>query len=333
MKKELLLVLLVMLSQLVTAQVIFEDDFDGLSQDYVCCNSHTGYNGTCDLPPGYTYFKSNGHDYGECNGLIIPEADRFGGRGENRGFRIHIEERTIPERDTQLTVELAEPQKTVYFRWYERNSANDLMAGPGDKLFRISNSNEEQIAFILWDPENSLPGIPVYAATASYIPAENIYDVQHFEKDGEVDFDLKTDVLPDTWHSYEIKIDIDGGSGELWVDGVSRGTIENQIWGGDWGIQYIYVGGNQQGQSWFEPQEEHRDYDDVTFSTEYIGPDECVDGDDISQSGACYCGGGPSPTDASNVYTSGYCCSGEWQAGFCDSSCVPSTEICDNGTD
>ena len=57
------------------------------------------------------------------------------------------------------------------------------------------------------------------------------------------------------------------------------------------------------------------DYDNVVFSTSYIGPARCQDG--VAIGAPCLCGGDPDPEDGSNVYTSGYCCGGTWQEGPC----------------
>jgi len=309
MKKAILLVFLLLVSISVSAQIIFEDDFDGFSQDYVCCNSDVT---SCIVPPGYYNFKSNGHDYGECDGQVIPAADRFGGQENNRGFRIYLEEDQTPLRDTQLEVMLGSNYKVVYLRWYLRESFVDFESF--EKLFRIADTTIQahgyQIFIPDWrhhyDPDNINP---VYFL---------LWESAHQTTNDWEEFDLR-DMGSDSWHSYELKIDLDNKITEFWVDGISYGEQSNSNWPDEWTIGKISLGGNGFGRPWSAPNEETRDYDDVVFSTEYIGPAECVDGDDISQSGPCYCGGTPSPTDASNVYTSGYCCSGEWQENECSS--------------
>ncbi len=60
------------------------------------------------------------------------------------------------------------------------------------------------------------------------------------------------------------------------------------------------------------------DYDNVVFSTSYIGPARCED--NIPIGAPCLCGGQADPEDASNVHRSGYCCNAHWQADPCSSA-------------
>ncbi|MFH1587510.1 MAG: right-handed parallel beta-helix repeat-containing protein [Candidatus Diapherotrites archaeon] len=306
MKSIILLVLLVLILQVVTAQVIFEDDFDAFTQDYLCGSPELGHD--CTGPPGYEVLKGSLNDasYGEPNAQIVAAGDRFGGVGNHRGLRFYLEARP-PEpliaNDSLLKKILSEPEKAIYVRWYMRESFVDFTSS-FQKLFRFGNSEGEQtfvpewkywrysdppeVQFNFWDSQN---GNLMYTT-----------------------FDLKTDVLPDSWHSYEIKIDLNNDEIEFWFDGESKGAFSDRDYSDYGNTQGINIGGNTYNIDWLEPVEETRDYDDVVVATEYIGPAECVDGDDISQSGACYCGGIPSPTDASNVYASGFCVGGTWQA-------------------
>ena len=57
------------------------------------------------------------------------------------------------------------------------------------------------------------------------------------------------------------------------------------------------------------------DYDNVVFSTSYIGPARCQDNTPIDA--PCLCGGDPDPESAQNVHSTGYCCSGQWQETAC----------------
>jgi hypothetical protein len=70
------------------------------------------------------------------------------------------------------------------------------------------------------------------------------------------------------------------------------------------------------------------DLDNVVISREYIGPAPCADG--VAIGAPCLCGGEADPDDASNVFSSGYCCAGAWQADPCgvapDDSVEPSPD-------
>ncbi|MFH1587496.1 MAG: LamG domain-containing protein, partial [Candidatus Diapherotrites archaeon] len=275
--------------------VIFEDDFDSFTRDYECDNSYA-----CEKPDSYDLFKSHGGDYGKPNGQIINEADRFGGQGENRGYRICLEEDVFPARDTQLEVTLTHPQEVMYFRWYGREST--LQFTNYQKLFRIFTASYNNILTIGWK-HKTLPGEPIWLYLFNTNTADNILFT---------DFDLGTDIIPGDWHCYELLVDLNSKTTEFWVNGITRGRITERSFPDDWSIGIVAIGGNQYGHDWVEPVEYTRDYDDVVFSTEYIGPAFCLDTDRISveRGGACYCGNGsPSPTSAAGIYSSGYCIS------------------------
>ncbi|MFH1256384.1 MAG: hypothetical protein V1494_03760 [Candidatus Diapherotrites archaeon] len=126
---------------------------------------------------------------------------------------------------------------------------------------------------------------------------------------------------------------VSNGIARTWINGKKVMDRDDLVFRTDNGvIDAINIGDNiiYDGVSgsldvpWSPPEEKTIWFDDIVFSTNYIGPEPCPDGTEITPEnvGACYCGGTPSPTDSSNVHTNGYCCNGAWQT----TSCTPATQ-------
>ncbi|MFH1586454.1 MAG: hypothetical protein ABID38_01200, partial [Candidatus Diapherotrites archaeon] len=307
--------------------VIFEDDFDGLNQDYFC--GCLGYLEPCGAPLNYSYLDGDfcSGNYGSCTTNLSGEGDREGGSGNNRGMRFYIEEDQYPCGEGGLSKNLGNSYKKIHLRWYMRESTTFPGINYGyQKLFRISDTISVSQIFVpewVYRAEIDSTIMSLWNATGS---TNEWWDV-----------DLVTDITPYTWHSYEIKMDLENKLAEFWIDGASFGEQTSPGWGDGWSINEIKIGGNWAIHNWAYPNEETRDYDDLVISTEYIGPAECPDSVDIEPIGACYCGGSPSPTNTINIHTSGFCCSGVWQATSCSAQCTESWSctswsLCVNGT-
>jgi len=214
------------------------------------------------LPPGYEGFGSNAIDnqgacvhYGECNAQVTTDAS-CGPAGPNaRGFRIYLEEDCWPTGENILRKDLGAGHQLLYLRWYQRESTTDF--ANFQKLFRLKQPSGQVL-------------IPEWQVDGNALRM-NLWDVNSGNRffDG---YDLRTDYVPGTWVSYEIKIDIVAQQAEFWVDGVSRGSFTNPAWSTSWAIRYVEVGGNQYGHSWSAPVEQYRDYDDIVVSSAPVGP-------------------------------------------------------------
>jgi hypothetical protein len=251
----------------VGAVVVFEEDFDGFSQDWVCCLSDCALDP--GLPPGYSGFSSNtlGGNYGECNCQVTTDADRAGG---GRGMRIYLEEDAWPTGENILKKDLGADHRLLHIRWYMRESTKDF--SNFEKLFRI----KEAVGQIL---------IPEWKAEGSHVYM-NLWDANTSNNHLFTGFDLRTDVGVDEWHCYEIRIDLDARQAAFWVDGDAKGVLEDQPWLDGWQIRNIEIGGNQYGHSWTAPTEYPRDYDDIVIATAYVGCDGTPPADEAAPEGA-----------------------------------------------
>jgi hypothetical protein len=257
----LFLLALLVLGRSAGAVEIYSEDFDGFSRDWVCCLADCALDP--GVPPGYTEFHSNvlGLNYGQCNCQITTEADRGSG---GRGLRINLEEDAWPTGENVLKKDLGEDYRLLFIRWYMRESTTDFTNF--EKLFRIKQASG-QILIPEWKAESGHVYMNLWDANTS---ANHLFE----------DFDLKTEVEVGQWTCYEIKIDLDAKNAELWVDGVSRGTLTDQPWLDGWVMRNIEIGGNQYGHTWSEPVEHPRDYDDIVIATEQVGCDDVPPADE-----------------------------------------------------
>jgi len=140
------------------------------------------------------------------------------------------------------------------------------------------------------------------------------------------EFKLYTD---GKWRFLEIEIKensaigVPDGEIRVWAEGrlaLDKRDVKIRIQGDDANLchlNYVQVG-DQVNRGDFTGTDEYRYWDDVVISDAgYIGPMACPKGQDLSFFGGCYCGGSPSSIDSSNVFNSGYCCNGTWQANSC----------------
>lgn len=238
------------------AQVIWQEDFDSFSKDWVCCLSDCAL--VPGLPPGYTEFHSNTMDgnYGECNTQITTDAHLGTTEANKRGYRIYLEGNDpFPTGENVLKKNLGANYTQIYLRWYERDSYRNFTNF--QKLFRLKQTSG-QILIPEWQVNYSHVNMNLWSTTTGNLFWTN--------------YNLDTDYTPNTWVCYELKIDLVNKQAEFWVDGVSKGSKSIPGWGTGWYIRYIEVGGNQFGHSWSAPTEHYRDYDNIVVSTSYVGP-------------------------------------------------------------
>ncbi|MFH1257040.1 MAG: fibronectin type III domain-containing protein [Candidatus Diapherotrites archaeon] len=309
--------------------VIFEDDFEGWHDEVpddplVLCNPNSNISDCrpagsewCDL--------TNFNEYGLQDSQIVNR----GGRMNSNAFVGNVESRVQPH--IGLTGWL--PDKShdeLYFRWYMKYD---------ETWSWWPNQNTQKLARIGWNTEGlSCPDLQEYI-----VPKWQW---------GQMEYRIETHPLIVTsdpkvyWYDYGagkwipieiyIKLNTVGQSNGIltsWINGkkvLHSEEVEfrtsnvhiNRINFPD-NIIYTNAAGSS-GVPWLPPEEKQMWTDDFVVSTNYIGPEPCPNGTEITPEnvGACYCGGTPSPTDSSNVYTSGYCCNGSWQT----TSCTPAIQ-------
>jgi len=234
----------------VFAEVVWEQDFDDYSMDWICCL------GDCSIipgkPPGFSGFKSNGSYIDYCASQIIEDGDRSGTSG-NRGYRIKLFWDHLPSRDSMLTVSLPAGHSKLFFRWHMRESNVNGLRG-FDKVLRIWSGSFQIVPEWKWN-QSKLKWNIWNASNGNQYPNST---------------DYRSVISDDEWHCYEVMIDLANGEAKFWFDGVSSGTLTNQRYP-DSTFSYFNIGGNSYGHTWSEPQIETRDYDDIVVSTERIG--------------------------------------------------------------
>jgi len=254
------------------AQVIWQEDFDGFTRDWVCCQPDCGLNP--GLPTGYTEFHANTMCGGDgCNTAIIPAADR---NGSGRGMRVKFTSTCFPTGENVLKKNLGTNLQRFYLRWYERDTLNSF--SNFHKLFRLKQGTSQIL-------------IPEWQTTGSHIQM-NLWDANSNSNHFFTGYNLDTDYTPGTWVCYEIFIDIPNRQAQFWVNGVSKGTLTNQAWSTSWYVLNVEVGGNQYGGG----AGNYRDYDDIVVSTSYIGPDGGAGGGSTPTASA------PNPPTGLRVY-------------------------------
>ena len=73
-----------------------------------------------------------------------------------------------------------------------------------------------------------------------------------------------------TWHCYEVMLDLTGEQMSFWFDGVLQGTRNATLPGST--FSYFTIGGNSSGHDWSGSTRHYRDFDDIIVSTQYVGP-------------------------------------------------------------
>lgn len=235
--------------------VIWQENFDGFTQDYNCSSA------VCTSPPGYVGFMSNTEckNYGLPNAQIAGTAERsYPGQTNKRGFRINLEEQCWPTGENLIRKDLGKDYNLIYIRWYQRDSYRTFQHF--QKLFRFKKADGNQNI------------IPMFYGNGSNIQM-GLWDAQTASVHFFTGYNLNTQYTVGTWVSYEIKLDLVNRQAEFWVNGVSKGKLDaSSWWPAGWTIRNVEIGGNQYGHPWTAPVEHHRDYDDIVISTSYVGP-------------------------------------------------------------
>lgn len=261
MKKYILAILFLFLFiSLAYPATYWESDFDGHSSDFECCESDGDCSGACrswDDLDLYSSIHSNqyGDNWGECNTQICNEADRSGGAGNNRGFRIYLDDRVHPCGENSLGFSVSN-LTSFYIRWYNRFSFTPT--GGYVKTFRMYGEGQKLI--IDWLTHSGT--------------CQLVMSISPFGGD-RLSWDHRCSELPlDTWVCYEMFMDIPNQQCTLWVDGVNQGTDTDTAVNSSWYISTIEIGGNQYGFTELTPpNEQTMDYDDIIVSSSYIGPE------------------------------------------------------------
>lgn len=122
------------------------------------------------------------------------------------------------------------------------------------------------------------------------------------------------------WHVVEFMIQPNtpgqqDGYQRFWIDGVSAYTSDPIDWRT---VDSLRINQASIGVYIHNPPAQSTnivDYDNVIFSTSYVGATRCLD--NVQLAAPCMCGGEADPEDGSNVHSSGYCCNEQWQAESC----------------
>jgi len=262
MKHNMLAVLLALLfAGSAWGAVLWESDFDGHDSDYECCESDgdcTGAVQSWDDLNLYSSIHANvmNDNWGECNTIIGGAAERSSPGGNNRGFRIYLDDRDHPTGESSLGFDL-DDEATFYIRWYSRFSFTPT--GGYVKTFRMyCASGVSQCLIIDWI---------THSGTCQLTLSIRPFSGTRFS------WGVTCAAMPvDTWVAYEMFIDIPNEQATLWVDGINKGTDTEVAVGETWEVDLIEIGGNQYGfPEPTDPDEETMDYDDVIVADAYIG--------------------------------------------------------------
>ncbi|MFH1256897.1 MAG: PKD domain-containing protein [Candidatus Diapherotrites archaeon] len=327
------------------AGVIFEDDFEGWhdqtgSGDDVICNPSNSI--TACRPEGSEWCRlTNWPNYGLPDTQIL----NYGGRLNSNSMAFNTESRVAPAGG--ITGWLPEKNHDeLYFRWYMKydETWSWWPNQNGQKLARIGWNSDTSVACPSLE-EHIIPGW-VWGRMA-YRIAPGTGSIYSSPEVCLTDLETCTKNYGfGNWISLEtyVKLNTVGQSDGIltsWMNGrkvlnsneVILRTSDVHINRINFPDNIIYT--NQPGSSavpWLPPEEKPMWLDDFVISTNYIGPEECPNGTEITMEnvGTCYCGTStPNPAcSATNtaactgIVESGYCCSGSWQT----TSCTPAIQ-------
>jgi len=247
-----------LLSAPLNAQVVWSENFDSCN-DYQCCSDN------CPGPTGCNENYSSGdatptYCPPECGIRINSAAGRTG-----KGMRWILFPPESVARDNMITTSLGGSYSRLFFRWYMRESNIGILEHY-DKLFRIwtnggqivpewrhTSSAGNTLAFNVWDQSSS----------NHYIGSRWEYTVPN-----------------NTWHCYEVMLDLAQDQIKMWYDGVLQGTVNASLVGSV--FSYFTIGGNASGHALSGSQRSYRDYDDIIVSTQYVGPSGSSGGTDVT---------------------------------------------------
>ncbi|MFH1587302.1 MAG: polysaccharide lyase, partial [Candidatus Diapherotrites archaeon] len=317
--------------------VIFEDDFEGWTDFYpaeenVIWDTRNG--STANIATASNGKWCNGMDWNEYG---LPDTQVITSQGRNNSSSLvgNIESRVQPA--AGLTTILQDrTHDELYFRWYTKYDPEWgwWPSQTSQKLARIRWTPEGSECYVS-DPDDIIPIFAWGNMVHAIFPVQGVTPTVYSSPEA-----LWSNYGPDNWISLEFYVklnDLGQSNGVLtsWINGVKvlhsdevflrqSDTHINSFNIGD-NIIYTNAAGSS-GVPWFPPEERQIWWDDIVVSTNYIGPESCPDGTEITLEnvGPCYCGGSPNPGDTSNVYTSGYCCSGAWQSSSCSAQCTES---------
>ncbi|MFH1256601.1 MAG: hypothetical protein V1494_04900 [Candidatus Diapherotrites archaeon] len=320
------------------AGVIFQDNFEGWNDavpndPLVLCNPNSSIS-AC-RPAGSEWCSlTDWNEYG------LPDTQVISSQGRNDSGCVigHIEGRVNPA--AGITGFLPDKTKDeLFFRWY-------IKYDPTWSWWPVQN--EQKLARIRWTPEGSACFVcdpddiiisfqwnrMVYAIYPIQFVTPTVYS------NPEVTW---YDYGPGKWISLEIYIklnDLGKSNGVLtsWING-EKVLHSDSVFlrSSDTHINSINIGDNivyppgPTGVPWSSPEEKSMWWDDVKVSTNYIGPEPCPNGVQITPEniGACYCGTSTPNSDCNatnnlctGIVNSGYCCNGSWQT----TSCTPAVQ-------
>ena len=271
MKKIVLLLAvlsLLTISQKAQATVIWSENFDRFTSDFVL---DTGFHA---CPVG-NYLSNSKGCYGNAvkpavigtaharikgtnkRGFFQPIFDSWAAAGSNPNDPIGNE--------IGLGVIFPKTIDVMYIRWYQKDTYVQYVNF--QKLFRISNGTLGSVGnqrFIPgWNVNGSHVQMSLGVGTGTGAAGSWI---GHFF----TGYNLDTNYTPGTWKCYEIKIDTVNKVGELWVDGSSKGKVSlSDALASGVRISAMQVGGNH---SYKVGQSGHSiTYDDVVVADSYIG--------------------------------------------------------------
>ncbi len=341
--------------------IIFEDDFDSWTDmapedDYIIWNTNTS-----DL-----ITSSGGKwDIGESAGWSTygkpdTEVIHYNGRLNSAAMVINHEDR----HNTSGGIIKWLPERThdeLYYRWYIKYDPTWTWTdGTGQKLSRIRwilpeeplkhGDPDDIIVKFVWARKafNIYPltdGRTVYANPEVCMTGLDACTKNYGEGD---------------WISMEtyIKLNDEGVNNGIlivWIDGEKVFYMNDVLLRDDASrhLTSISIGDNLDSVPWTEPEEKPMWWDDIAFSTEYIGPVECPDSIEITPEnvGTCYCGTGQPNPDCANpagpcdpgssticiepnviacegIVDSGYCVDGVWQQSLEGGICETTPEHC-----
>jgi len=281
-----LFILLITLVSQADATVIWQEDFNNYSKDWLCgttpsasrlkvyCaaplkrgRTHSDYSSMGAELKGW-----DGKDPPYING-IIDAAGRTG-----KGYRINLRKVCFVNGENILNgKKIANSANPVYLRWYQRDSWTDFRWSSYEKLFRLKGSDGNQFAIPEWKGDSrSKTYFRLWLSTGALLNWKN------FNLNSYIDA-VATDGIKDKWMCYELKMDMVNNTYEFFVNGTSMGEKSaGRPLATTKRLTYITIGGNQnnaycsQGKMirpcWNDGDIfKTRDYDDIAASTERIG--------------------------------------------------------------
>jgi len=345
--KTKIIILIVFVSILVSSSnsfglVLYENNFD----DKIDWSSHgptaglaTTHNEASAI--GFSGYRVGGDHYGEelfivsdigCQNdkclKVNYESWTSGSMWTGGGLDLHFSDLDID----WTNVPEAEGYEELYIRWMVKYQENwDWGSGSAyQKLFRAySNVSYEDHWNNGWalsstvDPASGKSGYIIDdfgGGLMNYYPSYKHEDGTPTQSDQDYGCSWNNNFDDGQWHTIEIQIKMNdigqkNAGNNIYVDGILCGgyTPEDKVIRTTdikfntiiFADNYYNVVNNYTEQTYY--------VDDLVISTEYIGPTECPNGTDISEIGACWCGGsGAVENDSSNIYVNGTCVDGVW---------------------